>query len=435
MPLSHPVNTPAGQDWIAFLIDTERAYMTTMRDYLKNDLKRKANLTGSQDSWGGLGGALRGSRIFDFADNHAYWQHPNFPHQAWDPKDWNIANTAMTRSADGGTLPDLARYRLASKPYTVSEYHHPAPNEFRAEAVPMLAAFACVQDWDGFYLFDYHAEQGHWDADKIKGLFDVDSDPAIMAFLPAAALMFQRFDMPFAHRELRLHIARPDVPVLMAKNGQAIAAEWQDAGISGLDSLNTRLSVVIDAEKSGEKKPERVLQPGEIRPGEIISPPDTKGALRWTDQGTDRALFCADSPSSKVIVGFVGGQTVQVGGWEIQAASGGRNFAALTLSAFDGKPTEQSSSLLLTALCNVENQNMGWNAARTSVGDQWGTGPTQAITPTATIHLTMQAKKPTVYALDAWGKRSHEVSSMVQNGVLTFTINPEQKAVWYEIKG
>ena len=434
VPLSHPVNTPAGQDWIAFLMDTERGYMTTMRDYLKNDLKLKANLTGSQDSWAGLGGAARES-LFDFADNHAYWEHPNFPHQAWDPKDWNIANTPMTRSATGGTLPDLARYRLANKPYTISEYHHPAPNEFRVEAVPLLAAFAAVQDWDGFYLFDYHAEQGNWNGDKIRGYFDVDSDPAIMAFLPAAALMFQRYDVPFAHRESRLHVARPDVPGLMAKNGASIAAEWQDVGISDLESLDTRLSVMVDAEKTGEKKPQRILQPGEIRPGELITPPDTRGALRWTDQGTDRALFCANAPSSKVIVGYVGGQTVQVGGWEIQAASGGRNFAAFALSSLDGKPTEQSNSLLLTALCNVENQNMGWNATRTSVGDQWGTGPTQALTPTATIHITTQFKRPVVYALDATGKRSHEIASGVENGVLTFTISPEQKAVWYEIKG
>ena len=71
---------------------------------------------------------------------------------------------------------------------------------------------------------------------------------------------------------------------------------------------------------------------------------------------------------------------------------------------------------------------MGWNAAHTSVGDQWGTGPTQALTPTATIHITTQFKKPVVYALDATGKRSHEIASGVQNGVLTFTINPEHKS-------
>ena len=182
----------------------------------------------------------------------------------------------MTRSATGGTLPDLARYRLANKPYTISEYHHPAPNEFRVEAVPLLAAFACVQDWDGFYLFDYHAEQGNWDANKIRGYFDVDSDAAIMAFLPAAALMFQRYDVPFAHRESRLHVARPDVPGLMAKNGPSIAAEWQDAGISGLDSLDTRLSVMVDPEKSGEKSRSAFCSRVKSDRANLSSPPDAK---------------------------------------------------------------------------------------------------------------------------------------------------------------
>ena len=431
VPLGHPLNNPEGQDWIAFLIDTERVYMTNMRDYVKNTLKAKANVAGSQASWAGLGGALRES-IFDYADNHAYWQHPNFPNKPWDPKDWNITNTAMTRSGDGGTLPDLARYRLAKLPYTVSEYHHPAPNEYRAETIPLMAAFASVQDWDGFYLFDYHAEQSHWDAENLHTFFDVDSDPAIMAFLPAAALIFQRYDMPLAHHESRLHIGRDDVPELMAKNGPAITAEWQDASVSNPDTLKNRLSIAIDTKES--KKSGRILKTGEARQSEVLHEPESKSAITWTDQGTDRALFRADSPSSKVIVGYIGGQRVQISGFEVQALAQGHNFAAMTLCAVDGRPTEQSRSLLMTVLCNVENRGMVWNAEHTSVGDQWGSGPTIAITPTATIHINTHALKAVVYALDATGKRGEEVASTLSNGVLTFTISPDHKAVWYEIK-
>ena len=218
--------------------------MITMRDYIKRDLGAKANVTGSQDSYGGMGGALRES-VSDFADSHAYWEHPVFPGQAWDMKNWNIANTPMTRSPYLGTLPELARYRIAGKPYTISEYHHPAPNEWRVETLPLLAAFAAVQDWDGFYLFDYHSENGNWDRNQINGFFDTDSDPAITTFLPAAALMFARFDMPFAHRESRLHVGQNDVAGIMAKNGPGIGASWQIAGVDNADVLDNRLSVAF----------------------------------------------------------------------------------------------------------------------------------------------------------------------------------------------
>ena len=44
----------------------------------------------------------------------------------------------------------------------------------------------------------------------------------------------------------------------------------------------------------------------------------------------------------------------------------------------DGQPINQSRSLLLTAVGKVENKGMQWNAERTSVGRDWGTGPTRA---------------------------------------------------------
>lgn len=426
IPLGHPLNTPAGQDWIAFLIDTERVYMQTMHDYVKNTLGAKACLTGSQASWGGMGGALRES-IFDFADNHAYWQHPSFPHAAWDPKDWTIPNSPMTAAANGGEFPALARYRLANKPFTVSEYNHPAPNEYRAECLPMLAAFAAVQDWDGIYLFDYNGDPNPA-TDKIRSYFDIDGDPAKMAFLPAAALLFNRFDMAFLHEEKRLHIPQNDVVRLLAKNGPDIRAAWEDTNVAPLDVLNTRFSVAFDKDNAP------IAAAGANHPAsEFVNTPSSEGPIRWQNQGTDKALFTADSPTSKVIVGYVGGQTARVPGWEVQAKAGGRNFAALTLSAIDGKTTEQSHSLLLTVLSNAENPGVVWNANRTSIGDQWGSGPVQVETIEATMLLATNARSVTVYALDPTGKRKQPVDCEVRGGLVSFVIRPADKTVWYEI--
>src|SRR5262249_22665030 len=103
VPLGRPLKSPAGHDWVAFLIDTERAYVDTLRDSLKKELGARANVTCSQASYGGLGGALR-ERRSDFADMHAYWQHPVFPGRDWDMGNWRIRNTPMTRDADGGAL-------------------------------------------------------------------------------------------------------------------------------------------------------------------------------------------------------------------------------------------------------------------------------------------------------------------------------------------
>ena len=134
------------------------------------------------------------------------------------------------------------------------------------------------------------------------------------------------------------------------------------------------------------------------------------------------------------MVGFVGGQDTRVGSWEVQAKLSARNFAALALNAMDGKPIEKSHTLLLTALAGVENKGMAWNAAHTSVSDQWGTGPTQAEGVAATILIGTEATKATVYALDATGKRVREVTCALESGNLRFAIAPQDKTAWYEIR-
>ena len=273
----------------------------------------------------------------------------------------------MTRDTGGGALADLARYRVAGKPYTISEYAHPAPGEFRAESLPMIFAFAAVQDWDGVYLFDYQDGNEAWDANRLTGFFHANSDPSLMAFLPAAVLMFRRFDVPYAHRESRLHVGAGDAALLMAKSGPSITPLWQDQGVMGLDSMDERLSVTIDAKGDTPLRPRANSTVGQPSTGEAAGENNGGSAIRWTGQGTDKAVFRVDAPSSKALIGFLGGQTAQVSGWEAQteAEAGNGSFAVLTLSALDGKPTEQSRSLLLTALANVENSGMTWNAART----------------------------------------------------------------------
>jgi hypothetical protein len=428
VPLGQPTVNQAGQDWIAFLMDTEQSYIQGMRNYIKKELNARANVVGSQASYGGLGGALRESHS-DFTDMHAYWDHPQFPHKPWDAVDWHINNTSMVRSTDGGTLPELARYRIAGKPFTVSEYSHPAPSDYQAECVPMLAAFAAVQDWDGIYLFDYASDRNTLHEEKLKDYFSIDGNPAKLALLPAAAMLFLRDDMPLAYNELRLRIPTDEVVSLLAKDGADVGPVWEEAGIHRLDALSKRFSLSF-AENS---KPELSV-PGALNENDIINKPSGKGPLDWQTAGTDSPIFTADSPSSKLMVGFLGGQSAHLPGWLVQMTETPHNFAAMTLTAMDGRPMEQSHSLLLTAVGEVENTGMRWNADRTSVGDHWGTAPAQVEGIPASVTIATVMTIATVYALDSAGKRAGTVDSKLYGGTLTFTIGPANKTLWYEIE-
>ena len=129
--------SPRGLAWTRFLAETERAYTDGMRNFLKNDLGVEAAIIDTQASYGGIAGTYRES-FNDFVDVHAYWQHPRFPGRPWDGANWNIPNTPMVADTNGGNLAGLCVYRVAGKPFTVSEYDRPPPNQYATEMFPMI---------------------------------------------------------------------------------------------------------------------------------------------------------------------------------------------------------------------------------------------------------------------------------------------------------
>lgn len=408
-------------DWITFLADTERAYADTMRGYLKNTLKVHANVICSQIGYGGLTSLGREAGS-DFADNHAYWQHPSFPRKQWDAKDWNIGNTPMVSdlaSGGGGTLRDLAEYRVAGKPYTVSEYNHPAPSDYRAEMLPELATFAAFQDWDAIYCFDYGQYGTGAVNDKINGYFGISSDPAKTAFLPAAAMIFRAGEVARGTTAERVKLTQsPGADPLTA------AALWRAAGPDAPAMFSYRLAVVPNVPPN----PTGIL----LVVKDPFSGPAEPRTLSVSSAGS-RSLYTAVGSAVQSVAGYVGGQVVTLGANALTFPKFGNNFAAMTLTAMDRKPTAQSQKMLLTLVGKVENQGMGWNSDRTSVGDQWGQGPTLAEGIPAAVSLKTNGPR-TVWALDGTGKHSQRVPATYAGGSLTFTVGPKYRTVWYAVE-
>ena len=409
------------EDWLSFLADTERSYAEEMRSYLINDLHVHANVICSQIAWGGLTSLNREANA-GFADNHAYWQHPSFPHQPWDSKDWNIANTAMISdmaSGGGGTLRDLAEFRVAGKPYSVSEYNHPAPNDYRAEMMPELASFAAFQDWDMIYLFDYGDYGATASTDKVNGFFAIANDPSKTAFLPAAALIFRAGEIAPAPETATTTVPRDQLVTLQTED-----AAWNAATNKGtfkVSPFEQRLGITLGGSRS---KDVSLRQTSSHSTGAAPTV-----AVGKTAAG---ALYTAASPDALALAGFVGGQTVPLGQDTLTFPAFGNNFAAMTLTAMDQKPLSQSGRLLLTLVGKVENQGMVWNADRTSVGDQWGHGPVMAEGIPATVVLKTEAARH-VWALDGTGKRVQEVPALYSGGMLKFNVGQEFRTLWYEI--
>lgn len=414
-PIRHGL-APQKQDWVRYLIDVEHDYVQGLREHLKQ-LGVKAHVIDTQASYAEVGGVLREATLSDFIDMHSYWQHPSFPGRPWDGNNWRIGNTPMVASETGGTLFRLAAHRVAGKPFTVSEYDHPAPSLYAAEMFPVIGGFAALQDWDAVFQFTYGSSDNTFKSDKLTGYFDLAPHAGKMVFAPVAAVMLRGGGVPAAASQSVLSVPRDSIPAMLAAGQGRMDRLFTDAGAAPGLFANSRLAVKI---VDGGGAPT------------LAGPKEADASqFNWRPGGRDEATILG--PGAAAVAGRIGGQTVQVGPLRVNLKPTERNFASVALVALDGRPLATSSKLLLVIAGAVVNQDMNWNDDFTTVGNKWGTGPTVAEALTAQIGITSSVAGLQVQRLNELGQPAGKVASSTANGALTFTVEPSQKTLWYAI--
>jgi len=400
--------TPQGRDFADFLTETEARFSNRMRKFVRETLGfRRTNVIDTQIAWGGLT-ALERERSMEYADNHAYWQHPVFLGTDWDPKNWRVEQVAMVNEMDrgGGELGNLALTRIFGKPYSISEYNHPAPNRYQVENMLLFAAVAAFQDWDAIYTFDYGATGTGMENDRIGGFFAHATNPAKFAYFSTAAMIFRTFQVPVARGSATLTLARPAWHTAMTA-GEAWASQRPNA-------LTHRIAI-RDAEKS---------------PYGVKTTAATNTPLR-VQRTAAGAVFTANAPQVRAWVGFTPSE-VTLGSVRFRRTPLTPKFAAVTMTAIDQRPIETSRRVLITAMGRAENIGMGWNAARDSVSDQWGAGPVHV----ETVPMSVRVKTSTLrraFALDPNGRRRLAIPVTVRGGVLEFTLQRAYATPWVEL--
>jgi hypothetical protein len=407
--------TFAGEDFLRFLADTDRATARSLGRFIRRELGLQSLLVDSQPVCGGLDGLKREMEVSDFIDMHGYWQHPEFP-SGWSNLRFHIANTSQTAATDGGALKSLAGYRVAGKPFTVSEYNVPTPSDYAAEALPMYAAIAAVQDWDAIYAYTYLDFSPRWDADHLLGFFDLAGNPAAQAFLPIAALTFRTGMVAPA-----LSVARLPLPAVDARSpprvGEgALATLWSRMGVSAVSLASERLE--IDA------RPPRRTHP---IPSGRRSTPSTSD-VHWDPA---QSLFWVVAPGLRMAVGALAGRSVDLGGVRFSVGELPRGNAAFALVALDGAPLEESARMLLVAVARVENTGMQFNSDRTGLLS-WGHAPTLAEYVPFTITLPWNDLRAA--RLDAAGEVAAEIPlTPVPDGAGSVLRLEHQPSLWFLI--
>ncbi len=427
--INYQTTSETGKEMLwSFLTDIEMAYAKEMIEYFKNDLKVRALITNSQASYSGIAGVLRESEYSDFIDMHAYWEHPDFPGRSWSSTDWTIRNSSMVSDKKGGTLRAFGQHRVAGMPLTISEYDHPAPNFFCAEMFPMLNSIAAFQDFDGIYHFTF---DGSYDRGRFANFFSSAGHPLKQIFVPAGAVIFRMGAVKPGSQTVQLSVPRESVLKNLISYGDKLRLHgsnmnyiWNDAG--ALDGLVVMHPVNIDMNGKELKLSETVQTPE----GPWLS---ETGEIEWNNIDSANAVFTVNAPSARVIAGYIGGKSINLGNLTVEMDTTPSNWATITLTTLDGKSVEESSKILLAAAGRVENTDMQWNEQKTSVSNKWGNSPTRAEGIPANIRLS-NIKNLKIYSLDPAGNILEEIPVNKRGKEQSFNIGAQYKTLWYIIK-
>lgn len=401
-------------DWYAFIQATDEKYFVNMYRYLKDELGVKAPITGTI-GFGPLG-TLSQSRM-DFIDQHAYWDHPRFPRRPWDGRDWLISNKPMVDAPERATLWGLAATRVLGKPFTVTEYNHAAPNEWEAECIPMIAAYAALQDWDGIFIFGYsHNDQ--FEKGFTTSYFDIEGNPQKMALMPLAARVFLGSSLrPSAGSR----VAVLKYKEMLAEASRFWNEEWgflrHSTGMTWEEALSNRLYSAFDS------------QVKETPAGRPSSDP----RVGWSSGGAGTGRFFVRDERAAIFVGFAAGSLpIDLGVLRIEQLQ--TPFAAIMLVPADPAQTlESADRLLLATVARGQNTGMTWDAARSSVSNRWGQAPAQ-IEPVK-ARLSLKSSRPlSVRPLSPEGQVGQAIPGSFNNGQVQIDLTGGTPTVWYELR-
>lgn len=345
-----------------FYMDLERRYVDMMQKLLGDELGVKSLLVGTSDHNHGRSGypLLMSTARLDVVDGHVYWQHPHYLTDAAGKQiGFDIPNTPMVNDPQRSTVVQLARSAMAGKPYTISEVNHPYPNEYACEGLPILAAYAALQDWDGLFWYTLTHEPVIDEKPRTRGHFDFAPDPQRMTQLVAGAVMFLRGDVRPAKQTVRRSYSKEQVY-------ESLRMSYAESPLF-TPGLPKALPLIHGMRIAGFDR--SVMETPVEKPVEpFVS--DT-GELRWANAAKKLGVVTVDTPKSQALVGFLAENAPSTKNLTVQLDT---RFAAVTLSAIDDRPIAQSKKLLLTATARTANTGQVWNEKRTTL-ENWGAAP------------------------------------------------------------
>lgn len=406
-------------DQARFYLETMRNYSLTMRAYLRS-LGVKVPITTS-NAWGGLSD-LYTAQDMDYIDDHAYWDHPSFPGEAWSAQDWRINNEPMVKAQGYNTLHAIfSGLAIEGKPYTISEYRHASPNRYEVEMMPWFLAYGAYHGADGIMFFDYNDDYNDWEADRIDGYFSLHRHHALMGLSPAHAYAFRHNLLAPAQHRTTISYAEDYIMDLPRIDNEPRWGKF--VPYDRATSLNQAIRI---KDFSGTGEPNlSAIRPA---PGALAV---TDHAQSWVD--FTKGLLATSSHHYQSLTGFLqDAPNSSTDHLQLLSADG---FGVISWLALEGQSLDMSGKSLLTISTALQNTGMVWDGTST-VHAQWGQSPTLLRPLKTNLRLNITADTLKLFPLDATGKAgTSQIFLPKSTGVFEITIDQSQtKTMWFGLE-
>lgn len=400
-----------------FYFDLEGDYIEEMSNYLKDELGLKAPVTFTNNYYG-LASIYSQSRA-DYIDTHYYWDHPNYPN-GWSNTDFTLQNKAMVKNPKGSTINKMLLCKVKNKPLVLSEYNHPYPYIYQAEAPSLLYAYGSYMDLDGIIWHAYYDYMNKFSQRYQDMFFDIAMHPVMMTH--------QMLSIPY-----RLGYIKPAENTVYAHyNHQSIfdnTKGFQDEDVLNIDGVDYGSSFLVDRfAHAGFDSDSSYLEGEFTKPTGIIR--SDREELSWDG---DQGIFTVNNPYWQGATGFLSGKTIQLDHVRFSDISTTENlgFASVHLISLDSLPVNKSKKLVLLTGARLENEGFLWNQTKTS---PVSVGGTRALCEPVTGVLKLNfVSRDSLYLfrLDERGKRSEVIFEADTAG--QWEIPFGNNTLWYEL--
>lgn len=321
---------------------------------------------------------LETQTMMDYTSQNVYYDHVR---RRKDKRSLNMANVPSVERNPlfgAGLIENaIAMVKLNTKPVTSTESNMMWPHEWRSSYFLSTASAAALQDWDAMCFYCYFGGYGYdWDkADAATAVLQPTvefNDPALLATMPNAAIMYHRRDVAPGKNLVQVVPAQDDIYLANGslRNGafplnyvpyvsryevafgkpdgraQAVIGASEKASFVFSRATNKKSGIELAQELDESLKKQGLLAPDRgIQGDSLVS--DTGEVIRDFGKG----LLIVNTPRTQGFTGFPKGELT----FRDISVTSRTMFTTILVSSLDGAGLDTAKKMLLTVIARAEN--------------------------------------------------------------------------------